>query len=188
YERIDRLDDEIHALLVRQSADDAIEEIVAWGEAEALLDRAPVADATSQALDVVGRNDVGVGRWIPNSRVDAVDDSLQRAPANTQEAIETHAALRRAYLARIGWTDRRDGVRALEAALEIADAAVILDAVDRIGLGREFQFVEDRRLKPALKCQIVNGDDRLGRAGLAVFEVGGRECRLPIMDVQDIGQ
>src|SRR4029453_16415839 len=115
-----------HALLAGQSADDAIEKIVARREAEALLDRTPVAGTTSQTFGVVGRSDVSVGRRPPNGRVDAVDDSLQCRPAHAQEPVDTHAALRSAYLARIGRTDRRDGVRTLQTAFEIADAAIIL--------------------------------------------------------------
>ena len=72
-----------------------------------------------------------VGRRVPDGVVDAVQDAGDDGGASAQQAVEPHAALRRADLGGIGRRDGGDAVGELQPGLQEADAAEILHAVDR---------------------------------------------------------
>ena len=62
----------------------------------------------------------------------------------------------------IAGADGGDGVGAGKAGLQEAHAAIIFDAVDAIGAGRQAQRIEDAAVEPALEGDIVDGDDAGG--------------------------
>src|SRR5207237_7786847 len=85
----------------------------------------------------------------------------------------------------IAWADRGDRVSRLQAAFEIADMAIIFDAVDRKSGRRKLQQAESRGGKLPLKCDIVDGDDSHGALALAIAQIDGGHGGLPVMRMDD---
>ena len=135
----------------------------------------------------VGRREVRIGGGVPDGGVDAVDDAGEDACPRPQQPVEPHPALGGADLLGIGRADGGDRVGVVEAGLQVADAAVILDALDGPGLGRQAEAREDRRREDALEGDVVDGDHRLRRPAAGVAEVGGDEAGLPVVAMDDVG-
>ncbi len=106
---------------------------------------------------------------------------MQVAGAQIDETVETHAEFRGADLLRIGRADRRDRRRRLKPGLQEADAAVVLDAVERHRLRWQAEQREDVGRKLPLESQIMHGHDGRQRGSRAVAHVGQRHRGLPVM-------
>ena len=79
---------------------------------------------------------------------------LSTASARPQQAIETHAIVRRADFLGIGGADGRDGIGGCQTTLEEADTAVILDAIDGEGGGGQAEATRRSRrgTVPGRRC------------------------------------
>ena len=148
-----------------------------------------LAARRARRLRVEARGEIGVGRRIPHRVVDAVEDAGQHAGALAQQAVEPHAVLGRADLRGVGRRHRGDPVGEREARLEVADRAVILDAVDRVRVRRQADpwragsrgnWPWNDRL-----CTVMTVP-RPRRA--AVVEQRRDEARLPVVRVHDVGR
>ena len=106
---------------------------------------------------------------------------------SAQQPVERHAALRRADLGGVGRRDGRDAIGELQPGLQEADAAEILDAVDRrapaAGACRLRSSAAGKCPWKARLCTVITV---AGRAPAAVVEIGRREPRLPVMRVHDV--
>ena len=87
-------------------------------------------------------------------------------------AVHSHAASRRADLRRIGWGYRGDTVGELQPGLQIADTAVVLDALDGERLGGQAEKRQQVGRKLPLKREIMDCHHgrRFDRAG--VVQIG----------------
>ena len=179
---------QVEALLIRKAGDDAEQRPVdARRQPHLRLQRGLVANPHVDAQSAIVLRQRNVGGRIPDSVVDAVDDSLHDRRAGAQETIKRHAELGRHDLARIGRRNGGDAVGKPEASFEVADTAEIFDPVDGEGLRGQAQLAEDRHRKVALEGHVVDrGDDARARP-VGVVEIGGRERRLPVMRVNDLG-
>ena len=104
-----------------------------------------------------------------------------------QQAVEAHAALRRADFRRVGRRHRRDAVGQLEPGLQIADRPVVLDAVDRVRVRRQAERGEQVARELALERQVVHGHHGARPRFAAIVQIGGRQAGLPVVRVHDIG-
>jgi hypothetical protein len=73
----------------------------------------------------------GIGLWVPDVNVDAIEDAHQAFGARLQQAAQAHAALFGGDLRGVAGRHRRHLVGELDARLQEADLAPILDALDR---------------------------------------------------------
>ena len=111
---VDALAEDVHALLRCQPADNREEHAGTRLQPERLLDRPPVFGAAAERRSVVGGGERAVGGRIPDVGIDAVEDAGQHVAAGAQQAVEAHAARRRADFGGIGGADGGDGVGELE--------------------------------------------------------------------------
>ena len=146
-----------------------------------------VDGAALQLAGGEGRGEQRVGLGVPHPGVDAVDDAVQRAGAGGDQPVEAHAEGRRLDLLGIGRADGGDRARVGEAGLQVADAAVELDAVEARGLRRQLERGEDAGGEAALEGDVVDRHHRRPRHAVEA-QVGGREARLPVVRVHEIGQ
>ncbi len=104
-----------------------------------------------------------------------------------QQAVEPHPVLGRADLGGVGRRHRGDPVGQREPRLEVADRAVVFDAVQRIGMRRQADPREELARKLSLKRQVVHRHDRARPRRASVMEQRGNEARLPVVGVDDVG-
>ena len=107
------------------------------------------------------------------------------AGASAQQPFEAAAAGGGLDIPRIGRRYRGDAVGELQAGLEKADGAVMLDAVDAPGLRRQSQPVEQVGRKLALVGEIVHGEHGRRTTVAAIGEIGHREPGLPVVAVHE---
>ena len=119
--------------------------------------------------------------------VDAVQDAGEIARAMAQQSVEAHAALRRADFLRIRRRYGRDAIGQLEPGLQIADRAVIFDAVDRIRVPRQTERIQQVAAELALERQVVHGHHGARTRASRIVQIRGRQARLPVVRVHDIG-
>ena len=130
-----------------------------------------------------------VGRRVPDRGVDAVDDAVDRGRARRRSDLPAPCRRRaRRISCGVGGADRGDGVGRLQPGLQEADAAVVFDAVERVGArraGRDREHAR-RRTGPGTRC--CGWSRRWARAGRAgrVAQIGGRHRRLPVVRVQHV--
>ncbi len=106
-------------------------------QAEARLDARAVGGAPAERARRVGaRRGVGSVAGFHTSVSMPLTMPVSTSRAGAQQAVEAHAAARRADLGGVGRADGGDRVGELQAALQEADIAVILDAVDARRLRR----------------------------------------------------
>ena len=156
-------------------------------QAEARLERGAVGGAALELAGGVGGGEERVGLGVPDVGVDAVDDAVQRARAGGDQAVEAHAVGRGLDLLGVGGADGGDGGGVGEAGLEVADAAVELDAVEAGGVRRQLERLEDAGGEAALEGDVVDGHHRGPRHAVEA-QVGGREAGLPVVGVHEVGQ
>src|SRR5438552_1362962 len=89
-------------------------------------------------------------------------------------------------LARIGGTDRRDGVRVIEPCLEEREAAVKFDAVDGEAGRGQSDLSDPMRIEDALERKVVDRDEAWRRGLAGERRVRGREPRLPVVRVKEL--
>ena len=112
----------------------------------------------------------------------------RRSPRLRDQPVEPHAELGRADFLGIGRADRGDRAGRLQPGLEEADAAIIFDAVDRKGTRRQAELGEDPQPKCPWKAMLWMVITVACRGRSAVAQIGGRQRRLPVMRMDDIGQ
>ena len=156
-------------------------------QAEAGFERGAVHGAALQLAGGEGRGEQRVGLGVPHLGVDAVDDAVQRPGAGGDQPVEAHAEVRGLDLLGIGRADGGDRARVGEAGLQVADAAEELDPVEARGLRRQLERGEDAGGKAALEGDVVDRHHRRPRHAVEA-QVGGREARLPVVRVHEIGQ
>ena len=78
----------------------------------------------------IARRNMRVLGGVPGHLVDAVQDPGELPGAMVQQAVEAHAELGRLDLARVGRAHGRDVIGEMQAGLQEADLAVVLDALD----------------------------------------------------------
>ncbi len=130
---------------------------------------------------------MNVGGRIPQRVVDAVQDAGEIARAMAQQSVEAHAARRRTDFRRIRRRYGRDAIGQLEPGLQIADRAVIFDAVDRIRVPRQTERIQQVAAELALERQVVHGHHGAGARPSRIVQIRRRETRLPVVRVHDIG-
>ena len=190
-DRRQRVEQEVHAFLPRQAADDAEHE------------RSPDRDrgrSAPAALALFAARARGASRRSAPADADRSPDSTRassmplRMPVSTpralaQQPVEPHAVLGRADLRGVGRRHRGDAVGKREPRFEIADRAVIFDAVDRVGVRRQAD--------PSRRSSRGNWpwNDRLctvitvpGRGAPPIVEQRRHEARLPVVRVHDVGR
>src|SRR3546814_9243425 len=77
-------------------------------------------------------------------------------------------------------------MRRLKARLEIADAAVIFDAVDRKGMRRKAEPGEDIGAVLPLEGDVVDCHQARNGGAFSIAQIGGKQARLPVMDMHEI--
>ena len=99
-------------------------------DAEVRAQRVPARAARDAMPRVERRGQVRIVGRIPRMVVDAVADAAEHVRAMAKQPVESHAALGCPDFLGVGRRHGGDAVGELQAGLEIADAAVVLDAVD----------------------------------------------------------
>ena len=84
-----------------------------------------------QRGDGEGGGQGGVGLGAPDGGIDAVDDAADALGAGGDQTFQPHAILHAVDFLGIGRADRGNRVGRAQARLQIADLAIIFDAVDR---------------------------------------------------------
>src|SRR5215472_14784923 len=126
-----------------------------------------------------------IGCRIPDIDIDAVDNSAKRAGARTQQSVETKTVRWRLDFLGVGGRDSRDAIGKLQTRFEKADVAIILDAVDRVGLFWQPQYFEETRGKDSLEREIMDGEHGSRPLPSGIIEISDGESGLPIMGVND---
>jgi|GEM_PF-3136810 len=188
----DRLEQEIHALLMGQAADHAGEQGVRRRrQPEPFLQCLLVQGLALERVDIVAGDEMRVGRRVPDHLVDTVDDARQIGRARPEQPVETHAVLGRLDLHGIGRADGGQGIGVVEPGLQEAQTAVILEPGRREGRGRQPQGDEEGRGELALKGEIVDGHHCSrprpgpGRWSGIQGQIGGQQPRLPVVRMDD---
>src|SRR5208283_2749984 len=136
----------------------------------------------------------------PDALVDAVENARHVEGSRAQKSVETHAVLRRHDFGGVAWRDGGDAVGKLQSRLQKTDAAVKLHAVDGEGVRRQAERAQYALGEFSLEGEIVDGENRRRARHRAFFrtpvdttgyatvaQIGGRQRRLPVVRVQNIG-
>ena len=141
---------------------------------------------------VVGGNAL-VGRRVKASHINAIQNALQRIGALAQHTVQALAKLGRLDLARIGGAHRGDGVGIAQRAQHVVDAAGV--ATQLRGGGGNMRHTQDVLhhgvAKLALERHVVDREHGLDavvqrQALVELAQKHGRQCRLPVVAVQDV--
>lgn len=178
--------DEVEPLLPGQAADDHEERRIVGIETEPRLDLAPVHLTLSHLLSRIRRGKMRIGCRIPDVDIDAIDDAVQGVGAARDEPGQPHPGGLARNLLCISRAHCGQCRGASQTGLQVADAAVILDTVDRISMRRQFETAEDVRAELALESEVVNRDDRWP-VDTAIAHVGRNQRCLPVVDVNEVG-
>lgn len=140
---------------------------------------------------VVG-GEIAVGGGIPLAVVDAVENAVQVGGAPAQDGIEAPAEFRRLNLLGIFLAHRGELIGEDDAGFEEVELIVLLHLVHGEDIPREEKLLGRGRRKRALIRSIVDGEHGGGAAQQRVSRIGGAqverdESRLPIVDVEDVG-
>jgi len=193
---VDRGDDEVDALLVREARGHG-EERGLWldGEPEPpLQERLVQGLAFGDVLRTVARVSDRILARVVHLLIDAVQDARDAVGPRAQDALQTHAELGPALdLARVGRAHGRHRVGQNEPGFQVAHGAPVLERAHRLevllvkaGLERRVRRVD------ALEGEVVDRDDRARRgeervAGVGDLQVGGDQRRVPVVGVRDVG-
>ena len=151
--------------------------------------RSAVAFAARAARCAASKRAAGAGSVAGSHTASSMPLRMPRSDARAmaQQAVESHAAFGRADFRRVRRRHGGDAIGKREPRLEIADGAVVLDAVDRPRVPRQ---PERRRADTpgnwpwnARLCTVIT----VPAAAAAVVQVGGRQARLPVVRVHDVG-
>ena len=135
----------------------------------------------------IARRNMRVLGGVPGHLVDAVQDPGELPGAMVQQAVEAHAELGSLDLARVGRAHGRDVIGEMQAGLQEADLAVVLDALDAESLRRQTQLAQQPGREIALEGDVV---DRLhGRRTLSAGErqIGRGEASMPVVGMNHVG-
>ena len=124
---------------------------------------------------------------VPGHLVDAVQDPGELPGAMVQQAVEAHAELGCLDLARVGRAHGRDVIGEMQAGLQEADLAVVLDALEAESLRRQTQLAQQPGREIALEGDVV---DRLhGRRTLSAGErqIGRGQPGMPVVGMNHVG-
>ena len=191
---VERVHDQVHALLARQTRDHNHERTVVAHLEPQLFLQFCLADGLAGAVlnGVVGGNAL-VGRRVKARHIDAIQNALQRVGALAQHAVQALAKLGRLDLVGIGGAHRGDGVGIAQRAQHVVDAAGV--ATQLRGGRRNMRHAQDVLhhgvAKLALERHVVDREHGLDaviqrQALVELAQEHGRQCRLPVIAVQDV--
>ena len=141
---------------------------------------------------VVGGNTL-VGRGVKARHVNAVQNALQRIGALAQHTVQALAKLGRLDLARVGGAHRGDGIGIVQRAQHVVDAAGV--AAQLRSCRRNMRHTQDVLhhgvAKLALERHVVDREHGLDalvqrQTLVELAQEYGRQCRLPVVAVQDV--
>ena len=191
---VERVHDQVHALLARQARDHHHKRAVVANLEPQLLLQLGLAHGLARTVfnRVVGGNAL-VGRRVKASHINAIQNALQRIGALAQHTVQALAKLGRLDLARIGGAHRGDGVGIAQRAQHVVDAAGV--ATQLRGGGGNMRHTQDVLhhgvAKLALERHVVDREHGLDavvqrQALVELAQKHGRQCRLPVVAVQDV--
>ena len=134
-----------------------------------------------------------VGRRVKARHVNAVQNALQRIGALAQHTVQALAKLGRLDLVGIGGAHRGDGIGIAQRAQHVVDAAGV--ATQLRGGRRNVRHAQDVLhhgvAKLALERHVVDREHGLDavvqrQALVELAQEHGRQCRLPVVAVQDV--
>ena len=103
------------------------------------------------------------------------------------QPLQPHAEAAFTDFGGIGRADGGDRIGGGQAGLQKADAAIIFDAVDRVGHVGQAEVGEHLRTELTLEGDVVDGHHARGAViGVKEAEIGGRHRRLPVVRVEQI--
>ena len=191
---VERVHDQVHALLARQARDHHHQRtVVANLEPQLFLQLGLAHGLAGAVLHGVVRGNALVGRRVKARHVNAVENALQRVGALAQHAVQALAKLGRLDLARIGGAHRGDGVGIAQRAQHVVDAAGV--ATQLRSCRRNVRHAQDVLhhgvAKLALERHVVDREHGLytvvqRQALVELAQKHGRQCRLPVVAVQDV--
>ena len=191
---IERVHYQIQALLARQTRDhDHKRTVVANLEPQLFLQLGLAHGLTRTVLHgVVGGNAL-VGRRVKACDVDAIQNALQRVRTLAQHTVQALTKLGRLDFVGIGGAHRGDGVGVAQRAQHVVDAAGV--ATQLRGGRRNVRHAQDVLhhgvAKLALERHVVDREYGLDavvqrQAMVELAQEHGRQCRLPVIAVQDV--
>ena len=132
-----------------------------------------------------------IGPWVPDIRVDAVQDAGELVRLRLQHAMQAHAEGFGANLLGVRGAHGGDRIGELQTGLEHRHLAPELHAVHAAPLPRNPQRVGDGHGVVALESDVVDGDHassalRRGQRAAPVGEVHGSEPARPVVRMHDI--
>ena len=191
---VERVHDQIQALLARQARDHHHKRaVVANFEPQLFLQLGLAHGLPGTVLDRVVGGDALVGRRVKARDVDAIQNALQRVGTLAQNAVQALAKFGRLDLVGIGGAHRGDGVGIAQGAQHVVDAAGV--ATQLRGGRRNMRHAQDVLhhgvAKLALERHVVDREHGLDavvqrKALVELAQEHGRQCRLPVIAVQNV--
>ena len=191
---VERVHDQVHALLARQARDHHHERAVVANLEPQLFLQLGLAHGLAGAVfnRVVGGNAL-VGRRVKACHINAIKDALQRVRTLAQHAIQALAKLGRLDLVGIGGAHRGDGVGIAQGAQHVVDAAGVATQLrgGRWNVRHAQDILHHGVAKLALERHVVDREHGLDaviqrQALVKLAQKHGRKCRLPVIAVQDV--
>ena len=173
----------VDALLVGQAADDDGQR-TGDIQPEFLAQACPCGDLSGQGFRPERRF---FRPRVPDGRVDPVQDARHHRPPRGQHALQTHAELGSHQFGGIGRRHGGDPVRRHQPALQRRDSTVIFQCVRVERMTGQPQDPQHVTGCPALKGDVVDGQNRLAAAVAVIGKIRRGQPRLPVMRMQDIG-
>ena len=191
---VERVHDQVHALLARQARDHHHERAVVANLKPQLLLQLSLAHGLAGTVlhGVIGGNAL-IGCRVKARNVNAVEDALQRVGALAQHTVQALAKLGRLDLARIGGAHRGDGVGIVQRTQHVVDAAGVAAQLrgGRGNMCHTQDVLHHGVAKLALERHVVDREHGLDavvqrQALVELAQEHGRQCRLPVIAVQDV--
>ena len=191
---VERVHDQVHALLARQTRDhDHKRTVVANLEPQLFLQLGLAHSLARTVLDgVVGSNAL-VGRRVKARDVDAIQNALQRIGTLAKNAVQALTKFGRLDLVGIGRAYRSDGVGIAQGAQHVVDAAGV--ATQLRGGRRNMRHTQDILhhgvAKLTLERHVVDREHGLDaviqrQTLVELSQKHGSQRRLPVVAVQDV--
>ena len=160
--------------------------------AEGVQQVAAALDLPGEVLGGVVGGDVAVGGRVPLGVVDAIEDAVEVGGALAEDIVEAVAEFGSLDLLGVFAADGGEGVGVNDASLEEVEGVVVLELVHGEDVPWEEQALGGLRREPSLVTGVVDGEDGSGVAedGVVVVDgaqVDGDHGRLPVVDVEDVG-
>ena len=191
---IERVGDQVHALLARKAGDHDHERAVgAHLKTQLLLERSLAGSLALHIAHVIVLGELVIGCRIPINGVDAVQDTAQDVVATTQNTVKMLAVLGRLNLGRIGGAHRGDAVGIVEGTEHVVDgvgiAAQLTGSVGDVCQAKH--VVQDGVGELALEGDVVNREDRLHalierQALVELAQKDGSKGGVPVVAVKHI--